>query len=225
MRSYEHSLQRLGLDRIDILLVHDLGEMTHGCQADSHFKIFVESGYRALDELRSTNDVSAIGLGVNETAICEEAMKYVDLDCILLAGRYSLLEQESAMHFLPACHKRNINIILGGVFNSGILATGVRNHKTPYYNYRPAPGRIIKRVAQLEGLCEAHSVSLPAAAIQFPLANPAVSTIIPGLSSPEWVEQTLAMQSETIPEAFWRDLRDSGLVNSDSLCPDEVSKI
>ena len=144
MRSFEDSLQRLGLDRIDILYMHDIGAVTHGPRNDELFPIAMDGGYRAMDELRASGSVSAIGLGVNEFEVCEAALDHGNWDCFLLAGRYTLLEQEALNTFLPRCVKRNCSIVIGGAYNSGILATGVRGSGPLYYNYEPAPARVVE---------------------------------------------------------------------------------
>ena len=219
MRSWEASLQRLGLARVDILLVHDIGTVTHGADNARHFADLADSGYRALDELRRNGDIAAIGLGVNEWEICAQAMTIGQFDCFLLAGRYTLLEQEPLHAFLPLCERHGASIILGGAYNSGILATGTRRGGTVHYNYEPAPATIIERVARIEAVCDAHGVTLAAAALQFPLAHPVVASVIPGLGSAARVEQTAALWHEPIPAAFWQQLKDEGLLDPDVPTP------
>ncbi|MEO5597854.1 MAG: aldo/keto reductase [Novosphingobium sp.] len=219
MRSYEASLQRLGLARIDILLVHDLGRATHGDDNVRHFADFANGGYRALDELRRAGDIAAIGLGANEWAVMAEAMAVGRFDCFLLAGRYTLLEQEPLDQFLPLCAAHGAKVIVGGAYNSGILATGTRGEARPYYNYEPAPVEIIDRVARIEAVCDRHDVTLAAAALQFPLAHPVVSAVIPGLGNPAMVTMTTALYREPIPDAFWSDLKGEGLLAQDAPVP------
>ncbi len=219
MRSYEDSLQRLGLDRIDILLVHDIGTMTHGENNSAHFQSLLDGGYAALRELRDSGQVKAIGLGVNEYEVCEQALRYGDYDCFLLAGRFTLLEQACLRHFLPLCQRRGVSLLIGGVYNSGILATGTRTAQAACYNYAPAPPDILARVARIEAVCEDYGVTLAAAALQFPLAHPSVSSVIPGLHSPAQVDQTLQLLHESIPADFWRTLKAQGLLQSDAPVP------
>lgn len=220
MRSFEHSLQRLGLSKIDIIYMHDIGRATHGDDHDKLFKIAMEGGYKAMDELRSQGLVSAIGLGVNEYEVCEQAMDHGHFDCFLLAGRYTLLEQESLETFLPRCVKENSSIILGGPYNSGILATGVRREGVvPHYNYEPASEEIIKTVARIEDICNEYNVPLAAAALQFPLAHPAVVSVIPGLSSASRVETTVAQMQYKIPADFWTALQNAGILYPDVPTP------
>jgi D-threo-aldose 1-dehydrogenase len=220
MRSFEHSLQRLGLSKIDILYMHDIGRVTHGEEHDRLFKIAMEGGYKAMDELRSQGLVSAIGLGVNEYEVCEQAMDHGHFDCFLLAGRYTLLEQKSLETFLPRCLKENSSIILGGPYNSGILATGVRKEGVvPHYNYEPANESIINIVAKIEDICEQYNIPLAAAALQFPLAHPAVVSVIPGLSSASRVESTVAQMNLAIPTEFWHELQNAGILYPDVPVP------
>jgi D-threo-aldose 1-dehydrogenase len=219
MRSYEDSLQRLGLDRIDILLVHDIGAMTHGAANTEYFKTLLDSGYAALHELRDSGQIKAIGLGVNEYEICEQALHYGDYDCFLLAGRYTLLEQQSLSHFLPLCEQRGASVLIGGAYNSGILATGTRTQHTGYYNYQPAPPDILAHVTRIETVCDDYQVTLAAAALQFPLAHPTVSSVIPGLDTPQQVQRTAQLLDESIPAEFWVALKTQGLMHADAPVP------
>ena len=219
LRSYEHSIQRLGLDRIDILYVHDIGTFTHGDQNVKHLHDLETSGYRALDELRTADQVKAIGLGVNEWQICEQALDHGDYDCFLLAGRYTLLEQEALISFMPRCMKRNVSLVIGGPYNSGILAAGTKKQEVIRYNYETASEEIIQRVGRIEAICDQYNVTLAAAAIQFPLAHETVASVIPGLGSVERVEQTLALYEESIPTDFWNELINEGLIREDAPIP------
>lgn len=212
MRSFEDSLQRLGLDRIDILYMHDIGEHTHGAAHRHHFPIAMGEGYRAMDALRAAGAVSAIGLGVNEYQVCEAALEHGDWDCFLLAGRYTLLEQEALVSFLPACAARNCSVIIGGVYNSGILASGVRGAGPFFHDYAPAGPSVIDRVRKLEALCERFDIRLPAAALQFPLAHPAVVSVIPGIGELARIQDTLDLFNTDIPAGFWAALRQNKLL-------------
>ncbi len=168
MRSLELSLERLGLDNIDILYVHDMDVFTHGSEAvrDAHVKTLMGSGYKALQKLRDEKVIKAFGAGINEWQVCEILLAQGDFDIFLLAGRYTLLEQEALNSFLPLCEKRGIGIVLGGPYNSGILATGAK--PGALYNYDPAPKHILDRVRKIEAVCKAHKVKLPEAALRFP---------------------------------------------------------
>lgn len=213
MRSFESSLRRLQADSLDILFAHDLGSATHGANHSHYFRQFMEGGYRAMHELRASGVVSAIGLGVNEWKVCEQALAHGDFDGFLLAGRYSLLEQGACEGFLPLCAQRGVSVILGGPFNSGILASGVSGTGPFYYNYQEAPDSIIRQVARLEAVCAEFAVALPAAALQFPGAHPQVCSVVAGLASPAQVLQAQAWMSEPIPQAFWQRLRELELVH------------
>lgn len=219
MRSYEASLQRLGLARIDILLVHDIGKLTHGEDNARHFADLADGGYRALDQLRGSGQVSAIGLGVNEWEVCADAMAIGRWECFLLAGRYTLLEQEPLHGFLPQCEAHGAKIILGGAYNSGILATGTRRGGEMYYNYEPAPTAIIEKVGQIESICDAYGVKLAAAALQFPLAHPVVQCVIPGIGEARRVQQTQQLKEQAIPASFWAELVAAGLLDKDAPVP------
>lgn len=222
MRSYEDSLQRLGLARIDILYVHDIGRLTHG---EGHARTFAEltgGGFRALEELRASGAIAGFGLGVNEWEVCLEAMAHADLDVILLAGRYTLLEQEALSSFLPACVERAISVVIGGAYNSGILATGTRRGGTPLYDYAPAPAPVLERVRRLEAVCDEFDVPLAAAALQFPLAHPAIVSVIPGLESGARVAETVELYRTEIPHGFWVRLRDAKLLRAEAPLPGDA---
>lgn len=212
LRSFEDSQQRLGIVEIDILLIHDIGRVTHGDKNPVYWKQLTEGGgFRALDELRSAGVVKAVGLGVNEGAAVLEMMADFDIDCALLAGRYTLLEQATLDDLLPACEARGVSILLGGAFNSGILARGVQGDLK--FNYGAAPKEVIERVARLEAVCRAHDVPLAAAALQFPYAHPAVATVLTGARSVEELRENVASFDRPIPAELWTALRDEGLLD------------
>jgi D-threo-aldose 1-dehydrogenase len=220
MRTYEGSLRRLQRERIDILFVHDIGRATHGDSHPTRFAEFMNGGYRALSELRKSGAVGAIGIGVNETQVCEEALAHADFDVILLAGRYTLLEQGALDTFLPLCGRRGVQVVVGGPYNSGILATGVRQARGAInYNYAAAPKEIIARAAAIESICDAHAVPLPAAALQFPLGHPQVLTVIAGMGTREQVRQAAENLRYPVPQPFWAELRAAGLIRSDAPVP------
>ena len=220
MRSHEDSLQRLGVDRVDILFLHDIGPVTHGAAAHpALFRQAMEGGYRALDELRRNGDVKAIGLGVNEWQVCEEAMDHGRWDVFLLAGRYTLLEQTALDSFLPRCQRENASIVIGGPFNSGILATGPVAGAT--YDYEPAPAAILERVRRIESVCKAHDVPLAAAALRFPLTHPSVAAVIPGMSARNHLQRNLQLIGQTIPAGLWSDLKSEGLLRADAPVPQD----
>jgi D-threo-aldose 1-dehydrogenase len=194
--------------------------LTHGSRHEITFRQLTDGGgLRALEQLRSTDSIQAFGLGVNETAICLEAMKHVRLDVVLLAGRYTLLEQGALDALLPACVRSGTSIVVGGPYNSGILATGTRQGGALHYNYEIAPQAVVDRVRRLETQCERYNVPLAAAALQFPLAHPQVASVIPGLGSPAQIERTLELFKTNIPDAFWHDLKNEGLLHADAPVP------
>ena len=221
MRSFEESRRRLGRD-IDILYVHDLGRRTHGEQHSAQLRLFMHEGYRALRSLREQGVVRAIGLGVNEWQVCEEVLATVDLDIVLLAGRYTLLEQEALESFLPLCVRRGVAVVVGGPYNSGVLARDEQTQgaaQSTHYDYGRAPADILARVDSIHAVCARHRVPLAAAALQFPLAHPAVVSVIPGMSSAAEVAAAVRWMSIPIPEACWHELRQQGLLRADAPIP------
>jgi D-threo-aldose 1-dehydrogenase len=219
-RSHEESLERLGVARVDVLLIHDIGTMTHGNANATYLRQLEDGGFRALLELRTAGAVGAIGLGVNECEIAVELVERYDLDCVLLAGRYTLLEQPALERLLPACERRQVSILCGGPFNSGILATGARAGARTHYNYEAPPAAVLERVARLEAVCEEFGVPLQAAALQFPLAHPRVATVIAGAASGDESRNIAAMFAQPIPPTFWRALRDRGLIDARAPLPE-----
>lgn len=222
MRSYEASVRRLGEGRIDILFAHDLGELTHGESHEQRFKEFLAGGYKAMRELRDQGQICAIGLGANEWQVCARLMAEVELDCVLLAGRYTLLEQGACESFLPACAQAGVSVILGGPFNSGILAKGVSGPGPHHYNYGPAPAEIVARVARLEAVCTEFAVPLAAAALQFPTAHPVICSVIAGLASSAEVEQAVSLINLPLPADFWQALRERELIHPAAPLPDSA---
>lgn len=213
LRSFEDSLQRLGLERIDILYVHDIGTETHGADNEQHFKALAQGGYRALEELRSSGRVKAIGLGVNEAQVCLDALGIGDWDVFLLAGRYTLLEQAPVTDLLPACAARGVSIVVGGPFNSGILVGGGT------WNYGAAPDHILTKVRQLSDVCQDFGIALAAAALQFPLGHDVVASVIPGLRDRHELAATLDWATWDIPDEFWAALKDKDLLHPDAPVP------
>jgi D-threo-aldose 1-dehydrogenase len=214
LRSHDHSLQRLGLGRIDILLIHDIGKMTHGERHEERLAQLIDGGgLKALRRLREEKVVSGIGVGVNEIDICLELIDRAELDVLLLAGRYTLLEQGAIDDLLPRCAAAGISVVIGGPFNSGILATGATAADAPRYNYDPAPPEVRERVRRLEAVCRSHGVPLPAAALQFPLAHPSVAAVIPGFASADEVRTGVEHFQTPIPHGLWSDLQSENLIN------------
>ncbi len=209
-RSIEDSLQRLGMNRIDIALIHDADAWTHGDKLGDRLDDVRVGAMPVLRKLKAEGTIAAIGAGVNQWEACERLLEIGDFDCFLLAGRYTLLEQGALESFLPLCEERNVPIILGAPFNSGILATGAI--KEARYNYLPAPDDVKAKVAAIERVCAAHGVPLPAAALQFPLAHPAVSIVIPGGRTRAEVVRNAELMAAPIPEALWTDLKAEKLI-------------
>ena len=217
MRSFEDSLQRLALERMDICFIHDIDRFTRGDDQPEVFREAMDGCWRALKKLRDEGVVKAIGVGVNEWEVCHEALKQRDFDCFLLAGRYTLLEQDSLDAFLPLCEERGAAVVVGGGFNSGILATGaVEGAK---YNYSLAPADIMDKVAKIEAVCADHKVPLPAAALQFVVAHPAIPSFIAGTRTVDQLNRNLAWFEQPIPADFWAELKHKGLLREDAPVP------
>ncbi|MDX6752105.1 aldo/keto reductase [Geminicoccaceae bacterium 1502E] len=217
LRAVDQSFQRLGIEKIDILLIHDVDIWTHGSREayEQRYREALNGAWRALAELRSQGVVKAIGMGVNETEPCLRLAQDADPDLFLLAGRYTLLEQAGLGDLLPLARRKGFSFLLGGPYNSGILATGaVPGAK---YNYRDAPPEIMERVRRIETVCERHAVPLKAAAIQFPLGLDRVASIVPGAVRPEEVEENVRLITRPIPGELWQELKEERLLHED--CP------
>ncbi|QGZ63725.1 aldo/keto reductase [Paraburkholderia acidisoli] len=218
LRSFEDSQMRLGMVEIDMVLVHDIGRFTHG-DRNAHYwrQLADEGGFRALDELRAAGAIKAIGFGVNEREVILDAMREFDIDCALLAGRYTLLEQAPLDDLLPECERKGVSILLGGAFNSGILARGLLGDLK--FNYGAAPREVVERVAQLDTVCRAYDAPLAAAALQFPYAHPAVATVLNGARSADEVRENVASFETRLPRELWLALREKGFVDSRAPLP------
>jgi len=216
LRSLDASFERLGTDRVDIVLCHDIDIFTHGSEEASaqRTREFLDGGLRALQDLRGQGVVAAIGIGVNEWQVSETVARNSDVDLFLLAGRYTLLEQESLESFMPLCQRKGMGVIVGGPFNSGVLATGPRDGA--YFNYSAAPPDVLRRVAAIQAVCESHGVAMRDAALQFPLLHPVVVSVIPGAISPQEVRGNAESMSHVIPNALWSDLVGEGLLRADA---------
>ncbi|NOZ33040.1 MAG: aldo/keto reductase [Alphaproteobacteria bacterium] len=210
MRSVEDSYQRLGLNSIEIIYVHDIGTYTHGEANTAHFKDLADGGYRALEQLRASGDIKAIGLGTNEWQVMMDAFEIGEWDVFLLAGRYTLLEQTALSPFLDTCIKKNASVVVGGPFNSGILVGGTT------WDYASAPAHIVDKVEKLEKTCAQFNVPLPAAALQFPLRHPAVASVIPGPRSVTEFDQILDWWKIDIKPELWAALKDQSLLDDDA---------
>jgi D-threo-aldose 1-dehydrogenase len=209
MRSFESSLERLGVDRIDILHIHD---------PDDHYEAAIKGAYPALDQLRSQGVIRGVSAGMNQWEMLARFAREGRFDCFLLAGRYSLLEQEAMDELLPLCLEQKIGIMAGGTYNSGILAKGAQPGSK--YNYADAPPQIIEKARRLEEVAARHQVNIKAAASQFALAHPAITCIIPGTRQPARVDENFALLKEQIPTAFWDELKERGLIRGEAPVPE-----
>jgi D-threo-aldose 1-dehydrogenase len=217
MRAFEQSMLRLGIPRIDIALIHDVDRRNHGADYDRRFAEAMEGAYRALEELRRSGNVGAIGVGVNEADVCARFAREGDFDCMILAGCYSLLRQDALDDFLPLALAKGIGVIVAGVFNSGILAEGPRDGA--HYNYVPAPPEIIDRVRRLDALCSAAEVPLAAAALQFVQAHPAVKSVLVGMQRPEEVDANVHLLHIPFTTMLWQAMKEEGLLREDAPVP------
>ncbi len=205
MRSFDDSQQRLGMDRIDLLYVHDIGRVTHADLHDHHWGALTRGGgFRALQELKAAGNIRGFGLGVNEWEVIRDALEETDLDCCMLAGRYSLLDRDAAETFLPLAQRRNVALALGGVYNSGILAAPKGGRKK--FNYADADPAVVARVEALRAVCDDHDVPLAAAAIRFPMRHPAVTCVVIGAKTAAQLRQNVEWFDTDLPEALWADL-------------------
>ncbi len=207
MRSLDESRQRLELDRIDIALIHD---------PDDHHEEALEGAYRALDDQRSEGAIGAIGVGMNWSEPLARFAREADFDCFLLAGRYTLLEQDSLDDLMPAVTERGMSVIAGGVYNSGLLADP---GPQAMYNYAPAPSELIDKALAIRDVCSSFEVPLRAAAIQFPLAHPSVATVVVGARTPAEVDDNLEMMACEIPSDLWAALKERGLMREEAPVP------
>ena len=218
MRSYEQALQRLALDTVDALVIHDLDSIFHDPETIArHSRDLEETGIAALQELKSAGDIKAFGMGINMKEQLADLAQKVDLDFALVAMPYTLLDQDSLHTGMKACLDRGVSVIVGAPFASGILATGSAG--AAHYNYGTADQAIIDKVRRIEAVCAAHGVALQAAALQFPMAHPASVSIIPGAAKPEELTANIASIDADIPAAFWSDLKSEGLIVADAPVP------
>jgi D-threo-aldose 1-dehydrogenase len=217
MRSFDSSLQRLGVDYIDVLLLHDIGRLTHGEQHLQRLRQALDEALPAMAELKASGACRAIGIGVNEEAICLELMPLFPLDCIMLAGRYTLLEQDGSSGVMDEALRRSVAILAAGPYNSGLLGDA----RTPgaTYNYTSVDPATLVRAQRIYDVCAAERVDVGAAALQFPLAHPAVATVVAGLRSIEEVRSAVARLSAKLPASLWAHLREAGLLASTVMVP------
>ncbi|MFN3924981.1 MAG: aldo/keto reductase, partial [Pseudarthrobacter sp.] len=202
LRSIEESLRRLDTDRIDIVYIHD---------PDDYWTEAVEGAAPTLSALRDEGVIGAWGAGMNQSQMLHRFVNETDIDVVMLAGRYTLLEQGAAADLLPACEKREVGVVNVGIFNSGLLSKE-RPASNATYNYAPAPQGLLDRANLLADICESHGTTLPAAALQYPYQHPAVTGVVLGMRTPEQVKQNLDLAAQTVPDALWDDLREHGLI-------------
>ncbi len=219
MRAVDQSFQRLGIERIDVLHIHDIDIWSQGSREayEKRFAEAMDGAYRALHELRAQGVVGAIGIGVNEIEPCMRAVAAGDFDCFMLAGRYSLLTQEALGELLPVLQRKGMGLLIAAPYNSGILATGAVPGAR--YNYLPASEAIMTRVAQIEAVAKRHGVPLAAAALQFPLGHPSVCAVVPGAVNASEVERNVALMSHSIPNDFWAELKHAKLLAEEAPVP------
>jgi D-threo-aldose 1-dehydrogenase len=217
MHSIEQSIIRLGFERIDILLIHDVDRWTHGKEFPRMFGAAMEGAYRALDELRKHGHLRAIGVGINEADVASDFIRAGDFDCIMLAGRYTLLDQSALDVFLPLAQTRGVDVLMAAIFNSGVLAKPDLKNVT--YDYAVARDEIVGRAKRIAAICGQFNVPLQAAAIQFPRGHAAVKTIVLGMSKPEHIRQNLSYFSMKIPAALWSRLKEERLIREDAPLP------
>ena len=213
MRSFEQSCNRLGVDSVDILYIHDIGALTHG--QDRHPELFREAmsgGVKAMEELKRGGQTKAIGLGVNEWEVCVESFEHADFDIFMLAGRHTLLEQPAMDTFMPECERRGVSVVCASPFNSGLLATRPTKHSK--YNYATAPEDIIARANKIFDICQKMGVNAQAVALQFPLLYPCITSVVTGMSSAKRVRQSISWWKETIPDNVWVALQDNGFIDA-----------
>ena len=219
MRAYEDCLQRLGMNRIDLLVIHDLDFQHHAVEpkVQAYLGQLIGGGWRALEELRRSGRIRAIGAGINELGMMPRFLDLFDMDFFLLALRYTLMEHDALEAELPYCQRRDVGIIIGGVFSSGITATGaVPGAK---YNYADATPEVLDKVRRIQAVCGRHGVPLQAAALQFPFGHPSVTSVIPGAFRPDQVTANLGHFRHAIPEAFWQELQHERLIRAEAPLP------
>ena len=219
MRSFEQSLHRLGVNRIDLLMIHalDIWFNEKESRVVAWLNQLFTDGWRALEELKSAGDIRGIGAGINEIGMITRFADYVDLDCCIVAMPYTLLDQETLDSEFPLCEQNDIGIIVGAPFASGILATGAK--EGAYYKYAPATPEVLDRTTKIEKICNDYGATLIAAALQFPLLHPIVNAIIPGALTPEHIRSNAVQAVQDIPAGLWKDLKDQDLIRADSPTP------
>jgi D-threo-aldose 1-dehydrogenase len=219
MRAFEQSASRLGFADFDILYIHDVDCFTHGDRYEAMFGQAMEGCYRALDELRAGGHVRGIGIGINESDVAVRFLEAGSFDVVMIAGRYTLLEQGALDRLLPLAEAQKVEVVAAGIFNSGILAAPAAQAARATYNYTPAPRDIAEKVGRLHAVCGKYSVPVQAVALQFPFGHRAVANVVVGISRPEHVLRNLDWASVRIPEALWADLKAAGCITANAPIP------
>ena len=217
MKSFEQSLHRLATSKIDICLIHDVDHFTHGDQVDHYFKIAMSGAYKALTQLKEEKIIKAIGIGVNDADMCKRFAEAGDFDCMLLAGRYTLLDQSALDDCIPIAEEKKIGIILGGVFNSGILAKGIGEDIT--YFYQTIPDNIKKKYNEISIICERYDVSVTSAALQFCYANKNISSMVIGMDRVNQINNNISSLSKKIPNDLWEELKNKNIIDERCALP------
>ncbi len=219
MRSWEDSLQRTGLNAVDLLLIHDLDSFFHDSEQrfSAYLNQLITSGWRALDELRSQGLIKGVGAGLNRMGAMPRLLDAVDLDFCIVAMPYTLLDQAVLDEEFPLCQERGVHIVIGAVFASGILVNGPVEGAR--YAYAPASEAVLEKTRRIEAVCQRHAVPLPAAAMQFPLGHPLVTSIIPGAMAPEHIDGNVEWFQQPIPAALWEELKSEELLRADAPTP------
>jgi D-threo-aldose 1-dehydrogenase len=223
LRSIEDSLQRLGMSRIDIVFIHDVSPRWHGDDYEPRFREAMDGAHRALARLRAEGAIGAFGVGVKDADVCLRFARAGDFDCFMLAGGYTLLEHRALDAFLPYCEARHIDVVLASPFNSGVLAVGDAPGAT--YFYAPAPPSVRERTRLLQAICARYAVPLGAAALQFPLAHPAIVSAVAGYRSTAEIETNLAWSAMPIPAALWDELKAQRLLPPDAPVPERAPRV
>ncbi len=217
MRSFEQSLHRLAASKIDICLIHDVDTYTYGDKVDHYFKIAMNGAYKAITKLKEEKVIQAIGVGVNNSDICKRFAEEGEFDCILLAGRYTLLDQSALDDCIPIAEEKNIGIILAGVFNSGILAKGLGDNNT--YFYDKIPENIKIKYNKILKICERYNISVPSAALQFCYANKQVSSLIVGMDRQQQIDNNISNLNVKIPNDLWDELKQLKIIDERCVLP------
>jgi D-threo-aldose 1-dehydrogenase len=217
LRSFESSLERLQTDYVDVLLLHDIGRLTHGENHPARLRQALDEALPAMAELKASGACRAIGIGVNEEAICLELMPLFPLDCIMLAGRYTLLEQQHSARVMEEAQRRTIAILVAGPYNSGLLASA--DQPGTHYNYEPADADVLAHAQRIYDACRTHGVDTGAAALQFPLSHPAVATVVAGMRSADETRSAIARMTSKLPPELWWQLREQGLLSASAAVP------